>query len=261
VWSEALRNKDLAWVTLLSRFAEFMFHADATGKLSDARCASAGEVKAQLELAAADMPDTEKLLDVPHVIASTLTASVAGAHHVWYSKMTAAKLIGDDSTTISAVRFRSVVARSYTRTDRDDAEGLFQEVCGILLHYAATPQGSAATLSTALQCNVVKDFWRRTSPEVDGMEPFMAYMGADGSIAEVQRRASSSVNGRFRPLLLAAWRITSEGSSTYSRAQRRRRLPHALKARARRGEQRRRRARRAERGAVSAARLLPHLLQ
>lgn len=219
MWSTALRNKDLAWVALLSRYSEFLFNADTTGKLLDARCASVGEVKAQLVLAAAVMPDTEKELDLPHVIASTLTVPVAGSHHAWYNKMTAAKLIGDDSTTISAVRFRSAVAHSYTQADRHDADGLFQEVCGILLHYAATPQGSASSLSTALQSNVVKDFWRRTSPEVDGMEPFISYMGADGGIAEVQRRASSTVNGRFRPLLLAAWRITSNGSSIFSQLQ------------------------------------------
>jgi hypothetical protein len=125
----------------------------------------------------------------------------------------------DDHLSSEVPICRSAVAHSYTQADRDDADGVFQEVCGILLHYAATPQGSASSLSTALQCNVVKDFWRRTSPEVDGMEPFISYMGADGGIAEVQRRASSTVNGRFRPApkhwtnLVKAWarRIDTSG--------------------------------------------------
>ena len=192
--SDALTGRDLAWVVTAVRLAAFFEKAAglASFSASSAVKTDATFVK-ELRAAAAQMTAVDLLLDAIGVT----SYAVAGANS-FYDRVTPRRLM-HDGTLAATVCFKSVMASGYAQDDRDDANGLFQELAELLLDKAGS---DLASKSIRIQASDVISFVIRTAPEPADI---WTYVGIHGQEAQIQRRAGATVSARFLPLFISAW--------------------------------------------------------
>ena len=206
-WADALKTRDMLWVTTASRFSRFLFQANATGRYDPSR--RVRNIR-ELDLIFADcvahMPPAEQRLEVIDTVAFAAGHGAASFFH----RLTPNRLAGvaEVSVEASAMRVKSIFAEGYVAAERDNP-GAFQDMMELVLEAAGDGlAGKTIPLQTAEVITFLKD----TSPEADGIEHLWEYTPHDRQTEEVQRRRQSE-EGRFKALFIRAWDV---GTRSYS---------------------------------------------
>ena len=192
--SDALIGRDLAWVVTVVRLAAFFERAAGAASFSASSAAKTDAIFIkELHAAAAQMTAADLLLDVVGVTPYATAATAS-----FFDKVTPRRLMHDGTLT-AMVHFKSLMASGFVQAERDDANGMFQELAELLLDKAGN---DLASKSVRIQASDVISFVIRTAPEP---AVIWTYVDIHVQEAEIQRRSGATVSARFLPLFVAAW--------------------------------------------------------